>query len=83
MPRIDFGTIAKLLVWSLVVGAILAFLDLSPADVLAGVVSWAEGVIMDVRASTTQLLTWLLWGAAIVLPIFALNYLWRALKGRG
>jgi hypothetical protein len=81
MPSITFGTILKLLIWSLVVGAVLAFLDLSPQDVVSWVVDWGRQILHDLQFYTGRAVSYMLLGAVIVVPIWALAYVWRALKG--
>lgn len=81
MPSVTFGTILKLLIWSLVVGAVLAFLDLSPQDVFAWAVDWTRQVLRDIQFYTGRAISYVLLGAVVVVPIWALSYLWRVLKG--
>ena len=42
MPQVTLSTVVKLLLWSLAVGAVLAFFDITPQDVLGYVAGWAS-----------------------------------------
>jgi hypothetical protein len=81
MPSITVGTVLKLLIWSLVIGALLAFLDLSPQDVLSWITNWGREFLHDIQFYTGRVISYVLLGAVIVVPIWALSYLWRAIKG--
>jgi predicted histidine transporter YuiF (NhaC family) len=82
MPPVTVATVVKLLVWSLVVGAVLAFLNLTPQEVFGWVAGTLEGLVDNLQHYTGRAISYLLLGAVIVVPIWALNYLWRAFKGR-
>ena len=82
MPKITVATVIKLLVASFIVGMALAYLELSPKDVIA----WAQDALTDVLGNATDYIQWaisyVLLGAVIVVPIWLLSYLWRAAKGK-
>jgi hypothetical protein len=80
VPSITLGTILKLLVWSLLVGAFLAFLDLSPQDVVGWAVDWGREFLRDIQFYTGRAISYVLLGAVIVVPLWLLGYLWRAMK---
>jgi predicted histidine transporter YuiF (NhaC family) len=82
MPPINLNTIIKLLVWSLVVGAVLAFLNIDPLDLFGWVTGSLRGILDNLHYYTNRALTYVLLGAVIVIPIWVISYLWRALKGR-
>ena len=70
VKNIEFGTIIKLAVWSLIVGFILYQLKLSPGDIygwiantLAGMWDWLAGSGLE----------YMLLGAAIVVPIYLIS----------
>jgi hypothetical protein len=69
---LDFPTILKLVIWSIVVGAALMWLETSPGDILgwiankiAAVWNWFAGTGLE----------YLLLGATIVIPIFVISRL--------
>ena len=80
MPPVTFSTVLKLLVWSLVVGAVLAFLNLTPHEVLSWITGWIREVLGNLQRYTVRAVSYLLLGAMIVVPIWAIGYIWRALK---
>tara|TARA_R110001606_G_scaffold299243_1_gene447041 strand:- start:230 stop:487 length:258 start_codon:yes stop_codon:yes gene_type:complete len=81
MPRITGGTVVKLLVLSLVVGLILAGLNIDPQNIL---VSMRDGAIklfdMGVELFGWAF-TYVLIGAVVVIPIWLIMYLWRYMRG--
>lgn len=80
MPRVTFSTILKLLLWSLAVGAVLAWFDWSPQDVFGWVTGWFEDVLGNLQYYSGRAISYLLLGAVIVVPLWVLSYLWRALR---
>jgi hypothetical protein len=82
MPKISGSTIIKLLIASLIVGFALTFFNLDPRDVLTHMLRWAKSLAewsVDVFGSAVS---YILLGAVIVLPIWLVFYLLRALRGR-
>ncbi|MCB1834812.1 MAG: hypothetical protein KDH19_15475 [Geminicoccaceae bacterium] len=83
MPRITFGTVIKLLLASLVVGMALAWLELSPRELL----SWAQQQLAEIVGNASDYVQWavsyVLLGAVIVVPIWLLSYFWRAARSKG
>ena len=82
MPKITVATVIKLLVASLLVGMALAYLELSPKDLIG----WAQETFADILGNASDYVQWavsyVLLGAVIVVPIWLLSYLWRAAKGK-
>lgn len=67
--NIDFGLVFKLALWSLIVGAVLYWLELSPKDIygwsadkIAGLWDWIVGDAVQ----------YILLGATIVVPLYFL-----------
>jgi predicted histidine transporter YuiF (NhaC family) len=83
MPAITLSTVVKLLIWSLVVGALLAFLNIDPLDIFGWLKDGLAGIVGNLEYYATRALTYVLLGAVVVVPIWAAFYLWRAMKGRG
>ena len=82
MPRVTLGTLIKILLASLAVGLIMAALNLTPQQIfhsafarLGEAFDWAVGVF-------GWAVTYVLLGAAVVVPVWFVLYLLRAFKGR-
>jgi hypothetical protein len=83
MPRITLATVVKLVLASIAVGAAMAFLDVQPQDVFRWLAQRLGAIVADIRYYATRALTYLLLGAVVVVPVWLVLYLWRALKGKG
>ncbi|MCS6779211.1 MAG: DUF6460 domain-containing protein [Geminicoccaceae bacterium] len=82
MPRITAATVVKLVVASILVGAAMAFLDVQPLEVWRWLAERVGDVLADIRSYATRALTYLLLGAVVVVPVWLVFYLWRALRGK-
>jgi sulfite exporter TauE/SafE len=49
--------------------------------VVSWVVDWGRQILHDLQFYTGRAVSYMLLGAVIVVPIWALAYVWRALKG--
>jgi hypothetical protein len=80
MPPITIGNIVKLLLACLVVGAALSWLDWTPYDVWA----WTRMAAVDLVENASRwggtVLSYILIGAIVVVPIWLARYVWRALR---
>jgi hypothetical protein len=83
MPRITLATVVKLVVASILVGAAMAYLDVQPLAVWRWVAARLRDALADIRSYATRALTYLLLGAVVVVPIWFVSYLWRALRRKG
>jgi len=83
MPRITLATVVKLVVASILVGAAMAYLDVQPLEVWRWLADRLRDVLADIRSYATRALTYLLLGAVVVVPIWFVSYLWRALRRKG
>ncbi len=86
----SFGTLLRLLFASLVVGLVLAWLDLTPDNLLERITAalvWATDMVRallgDLVDSGSDLIGYVLMGAVVVIPIWLLSQLWRALRRKG
>ena len=70
----------RLLVISLLVGVVLSWLDLRPAELFNNLVYLLESAWLSVFGSLNRTIDYVLMGAAIVVPIFLIS---RFLKTRG
>lgn len=82
MPRITGSTIIKLLIFSLLVGLILAWLNVGPQDVFQYGIENAEKIFNWAVDLFGSALTYILLGAVVVIPIWLVFYLLRALRGK-
>ena len=82
MPRITFGTIARILLASLAVGMAMAFFEVQPADLL----SWLTTGVSDALANAGAWIGWavkyVLLGAVVVVPIWRVWHLLLYLRRR-
>jgi hypothetical protein len=83
LPAITFGTVVKLLIWSLIVGAILAFFNISPQDIFAYVTGAASELVHNFERYAGRALTYILLGAVVVVPIWAIFVLPGKFRRRG
>ena len=80
MPQITVGTVIKLILLSLVVGLLLSWFDVNPRDVLRDFFGNIDAVLqwsVDVFGSAAA---YILLGAVIVVPIWAILFALRWLR---
>jgi len=80
MPQITVGTVVKLIILSLIVGLLLAWFEVTPQDLVRDVFGNIDEIVqwsVDVFGSAAS---YILLGAVIVVPIWAILYLLRWLK---
>jgi hypothetical protein len=69
------AVLAKLIFLSLLVGAFLYYLDITPFGLIEGLFNWTRSVL-DISFDTVrQIGTWILYGAVIVVPLWLLSRL--------
>jgi hypothetical protein len=69
------SVLVKLLFLSLLVGAFMAFLDITPFALVEGVVTWLRSAL-DLSFDTVRdLARWVFYGAVVVVPIWLLSRL--------
>ncbi len=69
------SVLVKLVFLSLLVGAFLAFLDITPFDLVDRLFGWIRS-IFDLSFETVhEVLRWILYGAVIVIPFWLLSRL--------
>jgi hypothetical protein len=69
------SVLAKLIFLSLLVGAFLAFLDITPFGLIEGLFDWLRS-IFDISLDTVREIgLWILYGAVIVVPLWLLSRL--------
>jgi len=82
LPRITFGTVAKLLVASFAVGMVLAYFDIRPEQIIQYARERFTDVFGNASHYASEAMTFVLLGAVIVVPLWLVAYLWRALRNR-
>lgn len=82
MPKITGSTIIKLVIVCFLVGFALAFFHLDPKDVLTQLARWAKSLAEWSVGAFGSAVSYILLGAVIVLPIWLVFYLLRAVRGR-
>ena len=83
MPKVTLGTVLKLLFASLVVGAAMAWLEVTPDDFWNWTVRAAGSFAENLAGRVNTAIKYVLLGAVIVVPIWLLSYAFKALRGRG
>ncbi|HST93463.1 MAG TPA: DUF6460 domain-containing protein [Microvirga sp.] len=69
------SVLAKLIFLSLLVGAFMAFLDITPFGLIEGLFDWVRSVL-DLSLDTVKDVgLWILYGAIIVVPLWLLTRL--------
>ena len=69
------SVLAKLIFLSLLVGAFMAFLGITPLGLIEGLVDWLSS-ILDLSLDTVKEVgLWVLYGAVIVVPLWLLSRL--------
>jgi len=79
-PRIDFGTIVRLLVASAIVGMAMAYFDFTPRDVVRYVTGFASEVVDNAAAWVGTGISYVLLGAVIVIPIWLISVLLKTFR---
>lgn len=70
------GTVViRLLFLSLLVGAFLAFLNITPFELLVDVIRWLRSAIHVSFGSIHEIARWVLYGAMIVIPVWLVSRL--------
>ena len=82
MPRITVSTVVKLLIASLVVGMLLAWLNVSPQELVRSLVGEAKVMFDRAAGLFGWAFSYILLGAVIVVPIWFVFYLIEAVKRR-
>lgn len=82
MPRITFATVVKLVLASMMVGAVLAFLDVQPVAIWRWLADKVGDIAANIQHYAGRAVTWFLLGAVVVVPLWLLLFLWKALRGK-
>lgn len=82
MPRITVGTVVKLVIFSLLAGLLLTWLNIGPQDVFQYGVENVQRIFDWAVDSFGKALTYILLGAVVVIPVWLVFYLLRAVRGK-
>lgn len=84
MPKITPGTIVKLLIISFFVGWGLSVLDLTPLELLRSLFTRFDAMLAWISRSMGEIVSYVLLGAMIVVPIWAVLYAieWSRQRGK-
>ena len=69
------SVLAKLIFLSLLVGAFMAFLDITPLGLIEGLVNWISSVLDLSLETVKEVGLWIVYGAVIVVPLWLLSRL--------
>lgn len=72
------SVLAKLIFLSLLVGAFLAFLDITPIGLIEGLFNWISSVLDLSLETVKEVGLWILYGAVIVVPLWLLSRLFSS-----
>ncbi len=81
-PRSAAGTVIRLVVLSLVVGAALSLFNITPQGLLQGLGGTAEQILGVAVGAIEWAVPFVLIGAVVVVPIWAILKLMRIARGR-
>lgn len=82
MPKISGRSLVKILVASLLVGIILAALDIDPRNLLDSAQAAFEKLADMGVSFFNWAFTYILIGAVVVVPIWLITYLWRVIRNK-
>ncbi len=67
------SVLAKLIFLSLLVGAFMAFLDITPFRLIEGLFNWVRSVLDLSLDTVKEVGLWVLYGAVIVVPLWLIS----------
>jgi hypothetical protein len=80
MPRITVGTVVKLIILSLIVGLLLNWFNVSPQALLRDIFGNIDSIVQWSVDAFGSAASYILLGAVIVVPIWAILFLLRWMK---
>jgi hypothetical protein len=69
------AVLAKLIFLSLLVGAFMAFLGITPLGLIEGLFDWISSVLDLSLETVKEVVLWVVYGAVIVVPLWLLSRL--------
>ena len=82
MPKITVSTIVKLVIACFLVGLALVYFNVSPQELLVDMFNLAKRFVQWCASKFGDAMTYILLGAVVVIPIWLVFYLLRAVRGR-
>jgi uncharacterized oligopeptide transporter (OPT) family protein len=82
MPKVTGSTVVKLIIACFLVGLFLAWFNLDPRDLLTESVRMAKDLANWSVARFGKAMSYIMVGAVVVVPIWLVLYLMRAVRGR-
>jgi len=82
MPKITGSTIIKLLIACFLVGLALVYFNVSPQELLLDMFNIVKRVAQWCVSRFGTAMSYILLGAVVVIPIWLVFYLLRAVRGR-
>ena len=82
MPKITGSTVVKLVIACFLVGLFLAWFNLDPRELLTETVKLAKDMADWSFARFGKAMSYIMVGAVVVVPIWLVFYLMRAMRGR-
>ncbi|MDA0340438.1 MAG: DUF6460 domain-containing protein [Proteobacteria bacterium] len=80
MPQITVGTVVKLIILSLIVGLLLHWFDVSPQDLLRKIFGNIDAIAKWSVDAFGSAASYILLGAVIVVPIWAILFALRWMR---
>ncbi len=80
MPQITVGTVIKLILLSLIVGLLLNWFNVSPQDLLRGMFGNIDAIFKWSVEAFGSAASYILLGAVVVVPIWAILFILRWLR---
>ena len=72
------AVLVKLIFLSLLVGAFMAFLDITPFGLIEGLFNWISSVLDLSLETVEEVGLWILYGAIIVVPLWLISRLFSS-----
>ena len=82
MPRITIGTVVRIVIICFLVGLFLAFFDIDPRTAWIHLAAWAQDSVRWLFDNLGKAFSYVLLGAAIVLPIWLVLFVLRMFRNR-
>lgn len=82
MPRITVGTVVRILILCFIVGLALAFFGVDPLTLWRDLAGWARDSVAWLFDNLGAAFSYVVLGAIIVVPIWAIVFLFKVLGSR-
>jgi hypothetical protein len=82
MSNLNLGTLVRLLIACVIVGALMAFIGVTPRDIAHSLAGLASQAVRNAAAWAGNFVSYLLLGAVIVIPVWLISLLFRSFRGR-